>query len=56
MKRNSAPHVSQDEDIPVERSGWRVIGLFTLYALLSALAAVLSAAIGMLPYWIWPAR
>lgn len=57
MKRDTAPRVSVDEDTrPVETSGWRVIGLFAYYTLLSACAAALAAAIGTLPYWIWPAR
>lgn len=57
MKRDAVPNFSQDEDIrPVETSGWRVIALLAFYVLLSALAAALSAAIGTLPYWIWPAR
>jgi hypothetical protein len=57
MKRDTAPRFSEDEDTrPVETSGWRVIGLYAFYVLLSALAAALSAAIGTLPYWIWSAR
>jgi hypothetical protein len=57
MKRDTAPRVSVDEDTrPVETSGWRVIGLCAYYTLLSAFAAALAAAIGTLPYWIWPAR
>jgi hypothetical protein len=57
MKRDIASRFSEDEDTrQVETSGWRVIGLCAFYALLSALAALLSAAIGTLPYWIWPAR
>lgn len=35
-------------------SGWRFIGLYFYYVLLSALAAVLAAIIGIVPYWIWP--
>ena len=57
MKRDTATLLSEDEDTrPVETSGWRVIGLYAFYVLLSGLAAALSAAIGMLPYWIWSAR
>ena len=57
MKRDTAPSFSRDKDTrPVETSGWRVIALCAFYALLSALAATLSAAVGMLPHWIWPAQ
>ena len=56
MKRDIASRFSEDEDTrPVGASGWRVIGLCAFYVLLSALAAALSAALGTLPYWIWPA-
>jgi hypothetical protein len=56
MKREPSPRLSQDEETrPVDGSGWRVIGLFLFYTLLSALAAALAAAIGTLPYWAWPA-
>jgi hypothetical protein len=50
MKRDIASRSSEDEAArPVGTSGWRVIGLYALYVLLSALAAALSAAIGTLP-------
>lgn len=63
MTRDTAPRRtggprsrSEDEDIlPIETSGWRVIGLCAFYVLLGVLAAALSAAIGTLPYWSWPA-
>ena len=55
MKRDTAPSFRRDQAAPrVETSGWRVIGLCAFYATLSALAAALSAAIGTLPYWLWP--
>ena len=54
MKRDTAPNFSQDQDAPTaEISGWRVIGLCAFYAILSALAAALAAAIGTLPHWLW---
>jgi hypothetical protein len=56
MKRGTAPRFSEEDTRPVETSGWRVIGLWAFYVLLSALTAALSAAIGTLPYWVWPAH
>jgi hypothetical protein len=54
MKRNTASSFSQDQDAPsAEISGWRVIGLWAFYAILSVLAAALAAAISTLPHWMW---
>ena len=56
VKRDTNRDFSGDEDTrSVETSGPRVIVRLALYFLLSALAAALSAAIGTLPYWAWPA-
>jgi hypothetical protein len=44
--RSASPHTR-------ELSGWRLIGLYFYYVLLSALAAALAAIVGILPYWIW---
>ena len=56
MKRDVAPRFSEEDTRPVETSGWRVIGLWAFYVLLSALTVALSAAIGTLPHWAWPAH
>jgi len=37
----------------VALSGWRVIALCGIYALLSALAAAIAAVVGTFPHWIW---
>lgn len=56
VKRDTDRHFSRDEDIrSVETTGWRVVRQLAFYFLLSTLAAALSAAIGTLPYWAWPA-
>jgi len=56
VTRNTDSRFSPDEDSQsVEPSGWQVSGQLVFYFLLSALAAALSAAIGTLPYWAWPA-
>jgi hypothetical protein len=39
----------------VTMSGWRCVGLFAYYVLLSALAVLFAAAFATAPYWIWPA-
>jgi hypothetical protein len=35
-------------------SGWRLIGLYLYFVLLSAVAAALAAALAVAPHWIWP--
>jgi hypothetical protein len=34
--------------------GWRFVGLYVYYVLLSALAVLFAAAFATAPYWIWP--
>jgi hypothetical protein len=53
MMRDTAASFGKAEDAqPAETRGWRVIALCCFYALLGAIAAAVSAAIGTFPHWI----